>query len=59
MTLSSLENDDFKLPEAQFQLQYDYDLLGNQKADKSASSEVTLLSKSLGPNAGESIEEKT
>lgn len=42
-----LEKDDFRLPEAQLQLQHDPDLLGNQRADRSACREVTLLSQSL------------
>lgn len=45
--MGCLENDDFRLPEAQLQLQHDPDLLGNQRADRSACHEVTLLSQSL------------
>lgn len=38
-----LENDDFRLPEAQFQLQRDPNLLGNQRAGRSACCEVILI----------------
>lgn len=38
-----LENDDFRLPEAQLQLQPDPNLLGNQRADGSACCEVILI----------------
>lgn len=54
--MCSLESDDFKYCEARFQMQHNYDL-GNQKADGSVSSEVTLVGP--GQSTSKSIGDKT